>query len=197
MFPLFGWTRNVVRDFLTLNDTEEQTEYWDRRLDTRQWRAALNLLLAPRLLSLFYAAPLLAALPANFSVVIRQRLRRGWATHPNRNNPHAWRLFAGEERFTPIQLSEPIAFECADAAAFLESSSPASFDAFSLSNISDGASPAYSERLRTAVHRAAAPKAVSIIRSFANPAVAAHGNHAARDRSLLWGSVDIRAAREI
>jgi S-adenosylmethionine:diacylglycerol 3-amino-3-carboxypropyl transferase len=192
MLPLLGWPRATVREFLSLSDTAGQTEYWDRRLDTRRWRAALHLLLAPRLLGLVYAAPLLAVLPANFGAVVRERLRRGWAAHPNCANPHAWRLLAGEEKFAPVPPSRPISFECADAAGFLESCAPASFDAFSLSNIVDGASPAYTERLRAAVRRAAAPAAVAIVRSFAEPPSPSPNNHAVSDRSLLWGIVDIR-----
>jgi hypothetical protein len=197
MLPLLGWPRPAVREFLSLDDTAAQIEFWDRRLDTRRWRAALSVLLAPRLLGRIYAAPLLAALPPNFDAVVRGRLRRGWAAHPNRYNPHAWRLLAGEARFTPTHTTCHIAFACADAAGFLESSAPASFDAFSLSNIGDGASPAYNERLRAAVRRAAAPSAVAIIRSFAEPRAPDHHNHAARDRSLLWGTVDIRRAVEV
>jgi len=200
MLPLLGWRRRAVREFLSLDDTAAQIEFWDRRLDTRRWRAAMSVLLAPRLLGLFYSAPLLAALPPHFGAVVRGRLRRGWAAHPNRHNPHAWRLLAGlagEARFAPAQPTRRIAFECADAAGFLESIAPASFDAFSLSNIVDGAGAAYNERLRAAVRRAAAPSAVAIIRSFAEPDAADHHNHAARDRSLIWGTVDIRPAVEI
>ena len=197
MLPLLGWPRRTVHEFLSLDDTAAQIEFWDRRMDTRRWRAALSVLLAPRLLSLIYAAPLLAALPPDFGAVVRGRLRRGWAAHPNRHNPHAWRLLTGEDRFAPARLSGRIAFECADAAGFLESIAPASFDAFSLSNIEDGASPAYSNRLRAAVRCAATPSAVAIMRSFAEPCASDQGNHAARDRSLLWGKVDIRRAVEV
>jgi S-adenosylmethionine:diacylglycerol 3-amino-3-carboxypropyl transferase len=200
MLPLLGWPRPAIHEFLSLDDTAAQIEFWDRRLDTRRWRTALSVLLAPRLLGLVYAAPLLAALPPNFDAVLRGRLRRGWAAHPNRHNPHAWRLLAGlagETRFTPPHPTRRIAFEYADAAGFLESSAPASFDAFSLSNIVDGASPDYTERLRAAVRRAATPSAVAIIRSFAEPDASGRHNHAARDRSLLWGTVDIRPAVEL
>jgi S-adenosylmethionine:diacylglycerol 3-amino-3-carboxypropyl transferase len=204
LLPFLGWRRATVREFLSLDDTKEQTEFWDRRLDTRRWRAALSVLLAPRLLALAYAPPLLAALPPNFDAVIRERLRRGWAAHPNRHNPHAWRLLAGEDKLAPVhpasRNSRPITFECADAAGFLESRPPASFDAFSLSNIVDGASPAYIERLAAAARRAAAPRAIAVIRSFAEPralsSIPYQFNFAARDRSLLWGSVDIRPAAE-
>jgi S-adenosylmethionine:diacylglycerol 3-amino-3-carboxypropyl transferase len=197
MLPLIGWRRTSVKEFLSLNNTAEQTEYWDRRLDTRRWRTALNVLLAPRLLGLFYAGPLLAVLPADFGAVVRDRLRRGWRVHPNRDNPHAWRLLAGEERFAPTRLLRPITFACADAAAFLEAQAPESVDAFTLSNIVDGASAAYTERLRAAVRRAAAPRAVAIMRSFGEPSGPEDGSHAARDRSLLWGSVVIRPVMEL
>jgi S-adenosylmethionine:diacylglycerol 3-amino-3-carboxypropyl transferase len=197
MLPLLGWPRRAVREFLSLDDTAAQIEFWDRRLDTRRWRAALSVLLAPHVLGLIYAPPLLAALPPNFGAVVRGRLRRGWAAHPNRHNPHAWRLLAGEETLAPSRPTRRIAFECADAAGFLESSAPASFDAFSLSNIVDGAGPEYNERLRAAVRRAAAPSAVAIVRSFAERGAPDHHNHAARDRSLLWGTVDIRLAAEV
>jgi S-adenosylmethionine:diacylglycerol 3-amino-3-carboxypropyl transferase len=200
MLPLLGWPRSAVREFLSLDDPAAQIEFWDRRLDTRRWRVALSVLLAPRLLGLIYAAPLLAALPPNFGAVVRGRLRRGWAAHPNRHNPYAWRLLAGlagEAKLTPAHPPRRIAFACADAAGFLESIAPASFDALSLSNIVDGASLAYNERLRAAIRRAATPSAVAIIRSFAEPVASDHRNHAARDRSLLWGTVDIRRAVEV
>jgi SAM-dependent methyltransferase len=57
LLPFLGWRRATVREFLSLDDTNQQTEFWEQRLDTRRWRAALSVLLAPRLLALVYASP--------------------------------------------------------------------------------------------------------------------------------------------
>jgi S-adenosylmethionine:diacylglycerol 3-amino-3-carboxypropyl transferase len=191
---LAGWSQSRLTHFLSLSDGSEQTEYWDRWLDTSMWRALVDALLAPRLLGLFYSGPFVDALPRNFGERIRQRLRRGWSRHANRSNPHAAALLLGHALAECGHSISPINFVCADAAEFLENS-PVAFDAFALSNISDGASLTYQRRLRAAVERAAAPGAVLVTRSFAEPVSGAGGNWAANwailDRSLLWGVVEV------
>ncbi|MGB6191281.1 MAG: class I SAM-dependent methyltransferase [Terracidiphilus sp.] len=188
---LAGWSRPRLAHFLSLSDGSEQAEYWDRWLDTPIWRAVVDAFLAPRLLGLLYASPFVGALPRDFGERIRQRLRRGWSLHANCSNPYAAALLLGHApaEFDGPSIS-PINFACADAAEFLENSS-APFDAFALSNIGDGASPTYQRRLRTAVERAAAPGAVLVTRSFAEPLPYTAANWAAQDRSLLWGVVEV------
>ena len=187
---LAGWSRPRLVHFLSLSEGSEQAEYWDRWLDTPLWRAVVDALLAPRLLRLLYASPFVGALPRDFGQQIRQRLQRGWRLHANCSNPYAAALLLGDAPAEYGPSISPINFVCADAAEFLENS-PAAFDAFALSNIGDGASLSYQRRLRTAVERAAAPGAVLVTRSFAEPLPYSTANWAAQDRSQIWGVVEV------
>lgn len=190
-----GWRRETVEEFLALENCAEQAAYWDRWLDTPAWRAAVETLLGPWLLGLCYRSAFVRALPRDFGRLLRERLRRGWATHANRGNPYAALLLLGRTPPDPGPVLEPIRFVCADAAEFLESAAPASFDAFALSNIGDGATAEYMRRLNAAIGHAAAPGAMQVMRSFAEPAGEAGGNWAAQDRSLLWGVVNVANVR--
>jgi S-adenosylmethionine:diacylglycerol 3-amino-3-carboxypropyl transferase len=194
LLTLAGWTEQRRREFLSLDDLQAQVAYWHQTLDSGLFRAGVDTLLSHWLLRLVYASPFVASLPKGFGAIVRARLARGWATHPNRTNPFAWHLLLGQAQTEPAPAHARIHFVCADAAAYLESCPPASFDAFSISNILDGAPPPYVERLNRAVRHAAAPGAIVVTRSFAEPAATAESNWAARDRSLLWGVVDVRAA---
>lgn len=194
---LAGWNRGKLEAFLNLSDCARQTEYWDRWLDTPLWRTAVDTLLSPSLLSLYYAGPFVASLPREFGRQIRQRLRRCWASHPNRSNPYAASLLLGEPLTDPDPPLTPIQFVCADAADFLESAPRSSFDAFALSNIGDGAQREYLHRLRSAIQHAAAPHAIIVSRTFAEPVSDAAENWAALDRSTLWGVVDVRSVASL
>lgn len=189
--PLLGWRRAALAEFLALDDPAAQLRFWRLHLDTRRFRGGFDLALSPRWLRFVYSAPLLAVLPDRFGAVLRARLERGFALHPNATNPYARALFAGEPIPSPAP-SRPIEWQAADAAGFLESCVPQSFDAFTLSNILDGAAPAYAERLARAVARAGRSGAPVVLRSFGETEVA--DNRAAADRSLLWGSVLVRRA---
>jgi S-adenosylmethionine:diacylglycerol 3-amino-3-carboxypropyl transferase len=194
---LAGWSPGKLTDFLNLSDPGEQVEYWDLRLDTRAWRAAVDTLLAPRLLGICYRGPFIESLPQDFGLRLRQRLRRTWATHSNRSNPYAASLLLGRPPVEPNAPEFLIQFVCADAADFLECCPPATFDGFSLSNIGDGASPDYLWRLRVAIDHAAAPNAIVVARTFAEPGPNTLANWARLDRSLLWGVVEVSRTAEI
>jgi S-adenosylmethionine:diacylglycerol 3-amino-3-carboxypropyl transferase len=197
LLPLFGWTRKRRLAFLSMSDPAEQLHYWQRTLNSRRWRVVLDSLLSTSLLGLAYASPFIACLPQHFGTHLRARLRRGWANHANCSNPYAWRLLLGETRCAAVPSMPTISFACADAATYLEACEAGSFDAFSLSNVTDGAPSGYVRRLCSAVKRAAAPGAVVVARALAEPGAAADCNRAARDRSLLWGAVNVIQAGDL
>jgi S-adenosylmethionine:diacylglycerol 3-amino-3-carboxypropyl transferase len=193
--PLAGWTKRTVRAFLDLDDPEQQILYWRRHLDTWRFRAAFSLLFSRLVLRTVYSAAFLDGLPPNFGSVLQARMERCFALHPNCRNPYVCALLLGEMRpaldrteFRQIQV------RCTDAADFLEHQPSESFTGFSLSNILDGTNAAYAQRLLAAVKHAAAPAAMVVLRSFREPQSATETNHAAEDRAMLWGVVDVRQA---
>lgn len=192
--PAVGWTPRRLRAFVDLDDLAEQRAAW-RALDTRRLRLGLELVFSPAALRAVYASPLLRGLPPRLGAVMHDRLARGFARHPNRHNSFARTLLLGElPGAAPPVRAGAITLVEGDAAAWLERAPAGSFDGFTLSNILDGATPAYRARLAAAVKRAAAPDAVVVLRSFAEPTTPAAAERAAEDRALLWGSVDVRPA---
>src|SRR5580698_4103989 len=95
LLPLLGWTERRRRAFLSMSDTADQLDYWQRILNSQPWRVAVDTLLSPSLLGLAYASPFIACLPRHFGAHVRARLERGWSNHANRSNPYAWRLLLG------------------------------------------------------------------------------------------------------
>ena len=195
MLPLAGMTHGRLRAFLELNHPEEQLSFWRRHLDTWRFRTLLSVLLQPLRLRRVFEPQLVQAIPFPFAPTLRKRLERGWATHPNRDNPYVWQLFLGEdppgfERVPPRK--ENIELLQADAAAYLERCAPHTFDALTISNILDGVSPSYRERLEAAISRAGRPGAIVVLRSFSEPDDEASNDRARQDRSPLWGSVRVR-----
>jgi S-adenosylmethionine:diacylglycerol 3-amino-3-carboxypropyl transferase len=201
LMPLAGWRRGVVREFLSLSNTAEQIKYWRRHLDTWRFRVGFDALLSRTVLRRVYSPPFLAFLPERFGAALRGRMERGFARHPNSLNPFARLLLLGEIDAVLARKSEvrpaDLQFVQGDAASVLEACAPGSFSGFALSNILDGAEPAYRSRLANAVRRAATGDAVVILRSFAEALSEPAANHAAEDRSLLWGQVNIGSAERL
>jgi S-adenosylmethionine:diacylglycerol 3-amino-3-carboxypropyl transferase len=196
--PLAGWRRSRVRDFVELDDPEAQVAFWNRHLNTWRFRAGLDLLFSVTALRSVYSPRLLAFLPRRLGAVMRGRMERCFAKHPNRTNPYARSLLLGELALDPPPSSaRDIQLVHADAADFLERQPPASFDAFSLSNILDGVDERYRQRLFAAVRRAAAPGATTVVRSFGEAEAGSPWDRAADDRAMLWGSVLVRPAHEL
>jgi S-adenosylmethionine:diacylglycerol 3-amino-3-carboxypropyl transferase len=192
--PLVGWRRERLHTFLNLCDVAEQMSFWRDHLDTRRFRAAFDALMSPAILRATYQSQLLTVLPPKFGSVLRKRLERTFANHPNATNPYAKALLLGESELEPVSKFPNIRFVQADAASCLESSPAHSFDAFTLSNILDGAEPSYRTRLTQAIRHAATEDAVVVLRSFGEPPPDLTTNQAHLDRSTLWGVVDIREA---
>jgi len=192
--PLVGWRERVVRAFLALSDTREQIAFWRIHLNTRRFRTGFDLAMSRVVARSVYANRFLSVLPSQFGPVLRKRLERGFSLHQNAVNPFARALLLGEscEELRPTAAN--IRFVLSDAASWLESCEPESFDAFALSNILDGAAPAYRSRLSQAVRRAATRDAIFVLRSFGEPPAGLDSNHAECDRSMLWGIVEVRSA---
>jgi len=190
--PAAGWRTTTLHAFLDLDDPAEQIAYWRRHLDTFRFRAAFDGLLSLTALRAVYASPFLDFLPPRMGAVMRGRMERCFARHPNRTNPYARALLLGElsDEPPPPEASE-IRLVNADAAAYLDGAPPGSFDGFALSNILDGATADYERRLMAAVTRAAAPNAVVVLRSFREPPPSLPTNQAALDRAMLWGIVNV------
>ena len=200
LFWLLGWHDLSLRQFLAMEDVQEQCAFWKSQLDTMRWRLMIDGLLHPWLLQAVYRAPFIRALPADFGSKIRSRMERCWKAHPNCSNPYAWRLLLGCESDRPAKtanLKNSVELVCADAASFLDSCAAGTFDGFSLSNILDGAPDGYRNRLLKSVKKAGTVDAMLVLRSFSEPRNKDELNWAIRDRSMLWGAVTVIKAHSV
>ncbi len=196
--PLAGWWPSRVRAFVELDDPAEQMQYWNRELNTWRFRAALDGLFSFTALRSVYAPRFLDFLPKRLGQVMRSRMERNFARHPNRTNPYVRSLLLGELSSDPTPPEAGrIQLVHSDAAGYLESQQAGSFDGFTLSNILDGVDDAYRERLFAAVKRAATRDATTVLRSFGDAEADSPANRAEDDRAMLWGTVLVRRADEL
>ena len=146
-----GVSRRTIHDSLSCSEADRQLELWNRIWSRRTAHAA-RIAFHPAVLRMVYATRFVRALPKRFDQVLARRLRRGLAVHPNRDNPFVWQMFDGTRpaHLDPmISPAATIALMHADIVEFLNRKQPASFDAFSLSNILDGCTEPY----RDVIHR--------------------------------------------
>jgi S-adenosylmethionine:diacylglycerol 3-amino-3-carboxypropyl transferase len=173
---------DALREFCELADPEEQVAFWDERIDAPLFRLAFAAAVRP---------PAIAArLPPRLDMLVRGRLRRAFARHPNRDNPYVRGLLLGELPPPPARGLR-VRVETADAAEFLERCPPESFDGFTFSNVLDGAGRSFAPRLYRAAAGTAAPGAIAVLRTFGEPRSRDELERAARDRAPLWGAIRI------
>ena len=166
---LAGWKQSRLEQFVQMSDCRQQLAFWRDRLDQPLFRALFGLSVASALFALRLMAPRRAFPPATrLPRWLRERLQRGFARYPNCHNPYAKRLIAGHFTPTAIKAVQPI--------RFVHSPPPK-------------IRSRQARRLFAAVRHAAAPDAVVVLRSFREWANNGMSEMAARDRSMLWGSV--------
>jgi S-adenosylmethionine:diacylglycerol 3-amino-3-carboxypropyl transferase len=192
-----GISHRTRRTFLELDDVALQLSYWQKHFDRPWLRRLLRWALSLRGLRSKYGPNFVHALPNPFEEVLWRRLTRGFGMHLNRENPFAWRLLVGMDKTSEtVNSAGDLKTVCADACDYLEACDGESFDGFTLSNILDGATRDYAERLACALRRAARRQAVVVLRSFAEPHSSREDVLAACDRSMLWGRIIACRARD-
>lgn len=189
--PLAGWTPSRVRRFLDLSDLTTQRRVFDRVLDTTRFRVLVDTALRPAALVRAYRPEFVGFLPPRFGPAVRSRLRRGITTHPNRTNPYARLLIAGD----PPDVASPPADRLdalhGDAVDYLDAQPGGRFDSVTLSNVLDGPDASFRARLAGAVRHAATSDAPVVLRSLREPVDPGSAGWAARDRSMIWGTVAV------
>jgi hypothetical protein len=200
LLPWLGVRKRELRAFLELVDPAEQSQAWRERILTRRLRLFLRLALHPLVLRLLYPRELVGGLPWRFDRVVLSRLERTWSRHPNRENRWAWRLLLDEEPPSPEPdaprgATDSLDIRHADAEAYLGACAPATFDGISLSNVLDAMPERRGTSLLAAAARAAKPGARIVVRRFGEPLHGLAAAWASRDRSALWGAIEVLEVR--
>jgi hypothetical protein len=140
----------------------------------------MDILLSQPLLRAVYAAPLLACLPPRFGDVVRARMERAFARHPNRTTSYARALLLGELGDEPVP---PAAGGIHLVQTDARLSRPFPKASTSLSNILDGVEDS-PPPLRCGEARNG-QDAVMVLRLPVNrPPLPT--NRALKDRAMLW-----------
>jgi hypothetical protein len=198
---LAGCDRELLRRFLLLDDPPSQARVFQEVLGTHRWRALLAVILHPLVLRLGYGAPFVSAVPQPLGRHLQRRLQSGFAAHPNRHNPYAWRLLLGIDppghAAPPSRPAQRMVVVLGEAAAFLERRPAGTFDGFTLSNILDGPDLRYRTRLAVAVRHAGRPDAPVVLRTLREARNQEEAQCALRDRALLWGAIVVTTAEHL
>lgn len=193
-----GWGRRRLERLAAMDDCDAQVAEW-RRLTSGPSGAALRVLLAPAALKLGYRDAF-ARPAATLRRQVPGRIERGLAIHRNADNPWAALLLTGawpDDRPDPPWQNGSIDLAVADVVAHLEAVPPGTYDAFTLSNVLDGAPDEFGRRLFAALRRAGRPGAVVVLRTLLAPASPAEASTAVRDRALLWGGIRITTVEQL
>lgn len=193
-----AWSRRRVRQFLQEGDPMRAAELWKERLDNRILASILKTMLGPAgTLSALVLRDFSTPIPAHFDEAIRGRIARALRKHAPNENPYAWRLLLGEElqgHSLPDVDPATITWVEEPLLDHLERADPGSYDALTLSNVTDGADERWVRDLRKAALRAVVPGGPVIARSFATTMDDEAAKRARRDRAMLWGSIVVQRA---
>lgn len=193
-----GWGRRRLERLSGMDDCDEQVAEW-RRLTSGPSGVALRALLAPAALKFGYRDAF-ARPAATLRRQVPGRIERGMAIHRNADNPWAALLLTGgwpDDRPDPAWQNGSIDLALADVVAHLEAVPPGTYDAFTLSNVLDGAPDAFGRRLFSALRHAGRPRAAVVLRSLLAPSSPAEASTALRDRALLWGGIRITTVEQL
>lgn len=200
--------RRCIDAMFGQTDLAAQQSFYRAHWDNYRWKRVFRWALSRPALRLFYGRQFVERVPADFSLLIKERIDAAFLNFPIGENGYLWQTF--RSRYPPGGHGLPIYLRrehhgqvtaglarahlsIGDAAAFLEEQPSASIGFFALSNILEVAAPEYAGRLVEAIGRAAKPGAVVCLRSIFPPAPDLLGR--CRERLTLDGALSEELAR--